>query len=143
MLEPVESGGSSRIAKLFEVLTILGKITVMALDLAVLILTHPDSIRDLKPPSDDFRNPDDDQARASRSFLNIWYLSSIAHYPVFGFNILVSLVMLYKEKTMKFEYVFHRSIYRNYIFLQLFASLALAGTQFWSACKDIFKNEGY
>lgn len=61
MLEPVEPGGSSRIAKLFEVLTIVGKITVMALDLAVLILTHPDSISKLKPPSN-FRGPDDDQA---------------------------------------------------------------------------------
>ena len=60
MLEPVEPGGSSRIAKLFEVLTIVGKITVMALDVAVLILTYPDSIRYLKPPSK-FSGPDDGQ----------------------------------------------------------------------------------
>jgi hypothetical protein len=46
--------------------------------------------------------------------------------------------MMYREKTMKMKYVYHRNIYRNYIFMQIYASLGLAGCQFWTACQEVF-----
>ena len=42
---------------------------------------------------------------------------------------------------MKIENESDKNVYRNYIFLQFYSSLGLAGTQFWTTCKDIFKTE--
>ena len=38
---------------------------------------------------------------------------------------------------MKFKYAYHRNIYRNYIFMQIYASLGLAGSQFFTSCLNV------
>jgi hypothetical protein len=51
LLEPIEPGGKSFISKLLQVLTILGKLTVIGLDLTVLILS-PESVQNLAIPEE-------------------------------------------------------------------------------------------
>ncbi len=123
MLEPIESRRSSCREKVIEAFSILAKLLIIALDLAVVITaTSPFERKSTVTVVDRY-----DLSKLISLGDNL----SRCHYAVYAYNLLVTLVMMFKVSRMKIEHVYHKNIYRNYIFIQFFVQLSQAVTQFW------------